>query len=304
MSKIRILISDNVNLKYVDILDKSKFYVDVNLSLSNNDLIKYSHVNPNSILFIKSRRIIDKAFLSRCNFDVIATASKGVDHIDVEYAVKRNIKIINSESGNSLSAAEHTWALILGAFKKILTGDYHVRNQMFDNWHYERNTLNGKKIGIIGTGKVGLIVAKFANSFGMKVLANDISSDVKRNNKHLKYYSLDYVLRNSDIITIHIPLDKRNKNFFDKKTLDKMKNNVIFINTSRGDVVDEDYLIEKVNSEKNFFIALDVFKNEPFVNEKFKKISNGLFTNHVAGKALEGEQDIGKELFLQVKNMY
>ena len=158
-------------------------------------------------LLIKSQRKIDKTFLSRCNFEVIGTASKGLDHIDLDYAKKRNIVIINSETGNSLSAAEHTFALILDSIKKTHYSDKLVRQGNFTNWDYERRTLNGKKIGIIGTGKVGLQVAKFSKAFNMEVLANDIDPVVRKINRHLKYYDIKYLLKNSDIITIHIPFE-------------------------------------------------------------------------------------------------
>ncbi len=280
------------------------FEINLKPGISNDELIFLSQYNDYKVLLIKSQRLIDKIFLSRCNFEVIGTASKGVDHIDTAYAVKRNIRILNSESGNSLSAAEHTFALILDSFKKTHYGDYLVRNRKFDKWDYERRTLNGKRIGIIGTGKVGSIVAKFAKSFGMEILANDISAEVIRKNKHLKYYSLDYILQNSDIITVHIPLNKNNKMFIGKKTLDKMKFNAIFVNTSRGEVVDEEYLIQKAKSEKNFFMALDVFQNEPNIDSELLSLNNVILSNHVAGKTIEGERNIGKELFLHIKTYY
>jgi phosphoglycerate dehydrogenase-like enzyme len=174
----------------------------------------------------------------------------------------------------------------------------------FTDWNYERKTLSGKKIGIIGTGKVGLQVAKFCKAFNMEVLANDIDPKVRKNNSNLKYYNLNYLLKNSDIITVHIPMCDRNKMFINKESLDIMRKNVIFVNTSRGEVVDEQYLVKKLKNEKLFFSALDVFENEPNINKELFKLKNVILTNHVAGKTLEGEQGIGNELFMQVKNIY
>lgn len=302
--KINVLIADKINLFHVDKLRKSKFNITVKYGLTNDELLFLSHSKDYKVLFIKSQRKIDKVFLSRCNFEVICTASKGLDHIDTVYATKRNIKIIYSETGNSLSAAEHTLALILASFKKLHHADLLVRHGKFNDWSYERGTLSGKKIGIIGTGKVGSLVAKYAEAFGMVVLANDTDIHVVKNNRGLKYYNLEYLLLHSDVITVHIPLDSKNRNFIDNSCIDKMKNNIIFVNTSRGGVIDEEYLIKKAKTNKNFFIALDVFKNEPKLNKDFMHLKNALYTNHVAGKTLEGEQSIGNDLFMQVNNMF
>lgn len=302
--KINVLIADKVNLKYLYKLRKSKFNISILYGLSNDEILDYSRSKDFKVLFIKSQRYIDKVFLSRCNFEVLCTASKGLDHIDTEYAYKRNIKIIYSETGNSRSAAEHTLALILASFKKLNQADFLVRQGNFNDWRYERQTLYGKKIGVIGTGKVGSLVAKFASAFGMEVLANDTDLRVVKKNKDLNYFALDYLLRHSDVISVHIPLETKNRDFIDKSCFDRMRNDVVFVNTSRGEVVDEDYLIKKARTNKNFFIALDVFKNEPRLNDELRRLKNSIYTNHAAGKTPEGEQSIGNDLFMQVNSLF
>ncbi len=302
--KINVLIADKLNLLHLNKLRKSKFNISIRYDLSNDELLHLSHSKDYKVLFIKSQRKIDKLFLSRCNFDFICTASKGLDHIDTDYASKRNIKIIYSETGNSVSAAEHTLALILAGFKKLNHADFLVRQGKFTDWSYKRQTLNGKKIGIIGTGKVGSLVAKYSKAFGMEVLANDTDLRVVKSNSDLNYYTLDYLLKHSEVITVHIPLELKNKNFINKSCIDKMKNNIIFVNTSRGEVIDEGYLIKKAKENMNFFIALDVFKNEPELNKELMHLKNSIFTNHAAGKTLEGEQSIGNDLFMQVNYLF
>lgn len=302
--KVKILIADKIDLTHLHVFDKKRFTVTVKTGMSNSFLLDYSAKNDFDVLLIKSLRKIDKVFLSRCNFSIIGTGSKGLDHIDTDYAAKRGIKIINSETGNTLSAAEHTFALILDSIKNIHYSDTLVRKGRFSHLKYNRRTLFGKKIGIIGTGKVGLHVARFAGAFNMNVLANDIDPEVRKRNKHLKYYDIEYLLKNSDIITVHIPMSESNKGFINRKSIDIMQNNVIFVNTSRGNVVDEKYLVQKLKTEKLFFSALDVFLDEPDIDKDLLKLKNVILTNHVAGKTLEGEQGIGNELFMQVKNMY
>ncbi|MFA5012676.1 MAG: NAD(P)-dependent oxidoreductase [Ignavibacteria bacterium] len=302
--KINVLIADKVNLLHLHKLRKSKFNVTLRYGMTNDEILSFSRLKNFQVLFVKSQRCLDKVFLARCNFEVICTASKGLDHIDIDYAFKRGISVVFSDSGNSVSAAEHTLGLILTGFKRINYADGLVRTGNFTDWGYERRTLEGKRIGVIGTGKVGFLVARYAKAFGMEVIANDTDRDVRRRNRDLKYYSLDFLLRNSDVISVHIPLEKRNLNFIDGTAFDKMKSNVIFVNTSRGEVVDEEYLIRKARLNKKIFIALDVFKDEPNLNPDLFSLRNAVFTNHVAGKTPEGEQGIGNDLFMQVNNIF
>lgn len=301
---VKILIADNIDISCLKLLDNKYFDITIKTGMSDTDLLNYSFNKSFKVLLIKSRRNIDRTFLSRCNFETIGTASKGIDHIDVEYAAKRNIKIINSETGNTLSAAEHTFALILDSVKKTHYSDKLVRQGNFTYWGYNRHTLNGKKIGIIGTGKVGLQVAKFAKVFNLEVLANDTDQKVREKNKDLNYYNFKYLLKNSDIITVHIPMSENNRRFIDKKSFNIMKNNAVFINTSRGEIVDEQFLINKLKREKSFFSALDVFQNEPNINSELLKLENAILTNHIAGKTIEGEINIGYEIFNQLKILY
>lgn len=300
--KINVLIAADINPVRFLSLSPDRFSINFNSRLSNDDIISLS--GKYEVLIIKSQRKLDKLFLSRCSFETICTASKGVDHIDAEYAEKRKIRIVNSENGNVVAASEHTFALILGILKNTALSGKLIAQDRFDFWDYERHDLSGLKIGIIGTGKVGSRVAKIAKAFGMEVLANDTDGKVVRMNKSIRYYDIWYLLRNSDIITLHIPLNKQNLNFIDREKLNLMKKNAVFINTSRGGVVNEIHLIRFLKSRKFFRAGLDVFQNEPFIDDNFRRLDNVLLTNHIAGKTPESEQHIINEILKQVENIY
>lgn len=300
--KIKILIAAELNPANSVCLSPDRFSIKVNNHLNNDDIIRLSCKY--DVLIIKSQRKLDKVFLSRCSFATICTASKGIDHIDTEYARKRNIRIVNSENGNVVAASEHTFALILGIMKNTALSGRLIAQRRFDFWDYERHDLSGLKIGIIGTGKVGLKVANIAKAFGMEVLANDTDSKVVRKNKSLRYYDIWYLLKNSDIVTLHIPLNKQNQNFFDSEKFSRMKKNAVFINTSRGGVINEKHLIRFLKSRKSFRAGLDVFQNEPFIDDNFRRLDNVLLTNHIAGKTPESGQNILKDILKQVENIY
>lgn len=301
MGKIKILIADKNDLSAFSFLSKKKFLVTYKPGISNQEII--SGFNDYDCLVIRSIRKIDKNFLSLCKFKVIATCSKGTDHINVEYAVKRKIKIINSEDGNTQSAAEHTIALILNILKKINYSDYLVRQNNFNEYNFKRNEFHGKKLGIIGYGKVGSKVAKISKAFGAEIIVYEIDPYVRKRNKKINFRPLFYLLRHSDIVTLHIPLEKRNLNFFSKEKFQKMKQGVIFINTSRGAVTDEIELIKLLKSGKISYAGLDVFINEPQINNKFFTLDNVLLTNHIAGKTEEGISRILSEILTKI-NIY
>lgn len=296
------MISDEIDLSGVRLLDSKKFFVKTDFGISNQDIIsKYGDYD---ILIIRSIRKIDKDFLKKTAFSVIATCSKGTDHIDLRSANRRGIKILNSESGNTLSAAEHTMALILAIYKNLIYSDKLVRSGKFKNYDFTRNELYKKKIGIIGFGKVGSKVGKFSRAFGMEVIANDIDERVKEKNRSFEFRDLKYIIKNCDIISLHIPLNEKNKNFFSEKKMKMVNKNSVLINTSRGEVIDQSVLLRMLKDNKIRFAGLDVYRNEPNVDKGLTGLSNVILTNHIAGKTIESKKRIAEDIFLQVKKLH
>ncbi|MCU0371974.1 MAG: hypothetical protein MUE56_01865 [Ignavibacteria bacterium] len=285
-------------------LNKSKFNLAINHGLDDNGIIELSHKNNIDVLVINSRRKISRNLLSRSSFKAIATASRGTDHIDSAYAKKRNIRIINSLSGNSVSAAEHTIALILAVYKNLFVSDKFVRSNRFDYRNFIRRNLHGKKIGIIGFGSVGSKVGILARAFGMDVCFNDIDPVVIRKFPEYNFSDIEGIFRDCDVVTLHIPLNEKNNNFIRKNSLSLLKRNAVFINTSRGAVVDEKELLKLLKRRLDLTAGLDVFCNEPRINRGFKPLKNTILTNHVAGKTEESGKFISAEIFKQVNKMF
>lgn len=302
MKKIKVVIADKINLDSISVFDEKRFEVVTDFGISNNDVLKkyYSF----DVLIVRSIRTIDEKFIDLCNFEIIATVSKGFDNIDIVAAKRKKIEVINSEKGNSISAAEFTMGLIILAMRNIRLSEKLVHGGKFEFYDYKRNELYGKKIGIIGYGNVGSYVGKLCKAFGMKVYANDISKDVRRKNSNIEFKDIDYVLKNCDIITVHIPLSKKNFHFIDKKKFDLMRHEAIFINTSRGSIIDESELIMKLKRNELRYVCLDVFKNEPSLNKNLLKFSNITLTNHIAGKTQESSVKMAKEVFIKIKKFY
>lgn len=298
----KVLIADEIDLSGISNLPENKFTVKTHFGITNKEILR--SYNDYDILVIRSIRKIDKEFLSLSKYSVIATCSKGTDHIDVAYAVKKGIKVINADESNNVSAAEHTLALMLSIFKQINFSDKLVRENKFAFYDYERNELSGKKAGIIGFGKVGSYAGKLCKAFGMEVFANDTDAEVRNGNKNFNFRSLNFILKNCDVVSVHIPLNKKNFKFISEEKLKLLKRNSVFLNTSRGDVVDEKYLFKALKNKKIKFAGLDVFSNEPNVFRGFASLDNVLLTNHIAGKTAESRRKISDSIFKSIHKLY
>jgi D-lactate dehydrogenase len=204
------------------------------------------------------------------NLKLVVTMSTGFDHIDLEECKKRKIKAYNVPDYAENTVAEHTFALILSLSRRICESWDDFRKGEFDLNELRGFDLKGKTLGIIGVGRIGKRVIKMAKSFEMNVIAYDI---VKNNN--VKYVSLDSLLKNSDVISLHCPLTKDNEYMINAKTIKKMKDSVVFINTARGKLVDTCALIKAVKNGKIKGVGLDVLENEEEIKEEpevlFKK---------------------------------
>jgi len=291
--RLKILIADDMNPRGTGML-KKYFYVVQKAGISNKEIL--NNYNGYDALVIRSVRKIDENFLKKTGIGVIATCSKGVDHIDVKAAEKHGIKIFNSESGNTVSAAEHTVGMILNILKRINLSDSLVRGGKFTDYKFSRFELSGKKAGIIGYGRVGSYTAKLLSAFNCRVFANDNNPEVVKKYPDVDFRSASYIFGNCDIVSVHIPMSKANENFISVRLIGKMKKDSILINTSRGGVMDEEFLIKFLQKGKIYFCGLDVFKNEPDINKRFGKLKNILLTNHTAGKTQESNVRIAEDI--------
>lgn len=283
-------------------LPAGKFVVENEPGIANSEILnKYSDFD---VLLIRSTRKISSAFIEKCNFKVIATFTKGTDHIDAGAAAKKGIKILNAEEGNHISAAEHTMALMLSASKNLLLADEKVRKGKFTETDFRRFELRGKTVGIIGYGKVGSYTGRLCKVFGMRVIANDISKAVREKHSGTVFVKLEKLLKESDIVTLHIPYSEENHEFIAGREFDQMKETSVFINTSRGKVVNEADLINRLKSGRLYFAGLDVFYDEPEVDRRLLKMRNVILSNHVAGKTSESRERISSLIFKKLREIF
>lgn len=233
------------------------------------------------------------------NLKIIANYAVGVDNIDVLAAKHRGIAVTNTPAVAGESVAEHTFALILALKKRLLEADRFVRLGKYEQWDpmmFLSNQLWGVTIGIIGLGRIGTYMGYIAaNGFKMKILYHDIErfEDFEMLTE-ARAVTLTYLLKEADVVTLHVPLAPATVHLIGKKELKLMKNTAILINTSRGAVVDEEALVWALENDEIAAAGLDVFEREPLVAQELKTSSKVILTPHIASATFETRQSMAK----------
>jgi len=238
--------------------NKLKFFDEI---LSKSKIKKVKDID---VLVVFVHSDVNKEILDELtNLKLIVTMSTGYDHIDLNECKKRGIKVCNVPDYAENTVAEHTFALILALSRKICQSWDDFRKGKQDEDELIGVDLKGKTLGVVGVGKIGKRVVKMAKAFEMNVIAYDV---VK--NFSVKYVSLDYLLRNSDIVSLHCPLNKATEYLMNKKNISKMKKGALFINTARGKLVDTIALVKALKEKKLRGIGIDVLENEEEIKEE------------------------------------
>lgn len=260
MIKKKILIVDDMHLSILKMLENLDFEVIYQPTIQRNDI--FLIIKDVFGLIIRSKTKIDAEFLGYAShLHFIARAGAGLDLIDVALALQNNILLLNAPEGNRDAVAEHTLGLMLNLLNKISVADKEVRNKI---WEREQNRgfeIKNKTIGIIGFGNIGQEVAKRLANFDCKILVYDRSKKDFSNTKATES-TLAQIFEETDILTLHIPLDKKNLKWVNKDFLQKFKKPIWLINTARGEILCLEALIEGLESGKIIGAGLDVLENE------------------------------------------
>jgi glyoxylate reductase len=289
-----------------EILHKHHFEVTTfskNRSITKRELIKEASDADGIISLLTDpidKDVIDN--LKCCK--VIANYAVGYNNIDTNYARKKNIIVTNTPDILTDATADLTLTLILSCARRLVEGDKMIRTNKFKGWSPNLllgTDINNKILGVIGAGRIGSAVIKRASAFGMKSIYYNRSRNLEIENLYSsKKVSLDYLLKNSDVISIHLPLNPGTKNLLNKEKLSLLKNNSILINTARGEIIDENHLIQLLKMKKIFAAGLDVYVNEPNINIKFLKLSNVILAPHIGSATIETRSKMAE---LAVKNV-
>ncbi|WP_031427739.1 NAD(P)-dependent oxidoreductase [Flavimarina sp. Hel_I_48] len=244
---------------------------------------------------------IDRDFFKDTDLKFILTPTTGLDHIDCAAAERNNTDIISLQGHagfleNIPSTAEHTWALLLALLRKIPAAASHVLEGNWDRDRFKSRNLNALTLGILGFGRVGRQISKYAEAFNMDYYFYDLAKTKKNHPRAVS--TVDDLLKKSDILSIHIPLNKENENFLDQRKLNKLKTGALIINTSRGELIDENALVNSLLEGKVAGLATDVLAGELYPEKRrnspllsYARQHNAvIITPHIAGATLDSMQ--------------
>ena len=265
------------------------------------------------ILWVRLRHYIDAEVMAAApRLRYIASPTTGLNHIDIAEAEKRGVRIISlrgeAEFLNDIRAtAEHTLALILALYRHLSAAVLHTRQGGWQRDLFKGRELYGKTVGIIGYGRLGKIVARYLTAFDTRILATDPQNSPGTKSAGIEFVSLPELLRESDIVTLHASYSLQNHQFFGAEQFSMMKKNAVFINTARGELVEETALLNALETGQISAAAIDVLNGENTLQNlsghallKYARSHNNLLiTSHTGGCTVESMEKT--EVFLAEK---
>jgi D-3-phosphoglycerate dehydrogenase len=300
MEMIKILIADNLDKEAIEQLKAVPgFEVTVKTGLTEADLIQL--IPDFEVVVVRSAtKITGPVIEAGKKLKLVIRAGIGLDNIDVAAAKEKGIEVANTPAATSISVAEHTLGLMLGAVRHHGPANLSMKQHKWEKKTLTGTELYGKTLGIIGFGRIGTEVAKRALAFGMKILAYDIIQT--KTELPVKQVNLEELLKEADIITLHLP--KTSQPVLGETEFGLMKEGVVIANVARGGVVDEKALLNALNTGKVKAAALDVFSKEPPEDWTLIDHPKVTATPHLGAAAEEGQKRAGLEVVRILKEKF
>jgi glyoxylate reductase len=252
---------------------------------------------------------IDSKVLVRAgdNLKLIANFGNGVDHIDVKTALERGIVVTNTPGVLTEDTADMTMALILAVPRRLVEGAEELKAEHFRGWAPNwmlGHRIWGKRLGIIGMGRIGQAVARRAKAFGLQIHYHNrkpVAAQIERELGATYWESLDQMLARMDIVSVNCPHTPATYHLLSARRLQLMKPEAYIVNTARGEVIDENALARMLEAGKLSGAGLDVFEREPAVNPKLLKQRNVVLLPHMGSATLEARIDMGEKVIVNIK---
>lgn len=301
MGNWKILLTDGLEENGKEILKASAEVVDQS-GISADDLLKV--VGEYDALIVRGRtKVTNAVFEAGKKLKVVGRAGVGVDNIDLEAAKAHHVTVVNSPLATTVAVAELTLSLMLSLMREIPRADASMKSGKWLKKEFEGRELYGKTLGVLGFGRIGSAVAARAKAFEMKILAYDPvvpAEDIQARGG--EPVSLDDLLKQSDMITMHMPLTSESKHLLNREAFSKMKDGVYIVCAARGGVIDEDALLEALNSGKVAGAALDVFATEPPGETELVAHPHVIDTPHVGAQTVEAQTRAAHDIAEEVLN--
>ena len=254
---------------------------------------------------------IDETLLNSCSdkLKLIASFGTGVDHIDLKAAKKNNILITNTPGVLTEDTADVVMSLILAVPRRIVEGDKRTRMGNWAGWSPTGmlgHRINGKRLGIVGMGRIGQAVARRAKGFGMSIHyfnRNKVHSEIEETLEATWWESLDQMISRMDIISINCPHTEQTHHMIGKNQLNLLQKHAYLVNASRGEIVDEKSLTDHLLAGSFAGAGLDVYEDELNINSKLKNLNNVVLLPHIGSATIEGRVAMGEKVIINIKTV-
>ncbi len=252
---------------------------------------------------------LDGSVLAHANPDLklIANYGTGVDHIDVEAAYARGITVTNTPGVLTEDTADMTMALILGVSRRLVAGERLARSGDWNGWSPTGmlgHRITGKRLGILGMGRIGTAVARRARGFGLSIHYHNrrrVHETIENELEATYWESLDQMLARMDIISVNCPHTPATFHLLSARRLKLLRPEATIVNTSRGEVIDEAALTRMLRNNDIAGAGLDVFEHEPAINPKLRELENVVLLPHMGSATIEGRLDMGEKVVINIK---
>ncbi len=296
---MKVLVSDHVSEEGLDLIRRCA-QVDVRVGLKAAEIIPI--IGDYEAMVVRSQtRVTAEIIDAGKKLQVIGRAGVGIDNIDVDAATRHGIVVVNAPTGNTVSAAEHSIALMLALARHIPQANAVLKSGAWKRNDFTGTELRGKTLGIIGLGNVGSAVARRAWSFEMRLIGYDpfVSADYTAK-LQVELVTLEKLLKESDFITLHIPMTGQTKGLIGAKELAMVKPGVRIINCARGGLIDEQALVQAIKEKRVAGAAVDVFEQEPTTESILFGEPNIIVTPHLGASTAEAQVTAAKDVAEQI----
>jgi D-3-phosphoglycerate dehydrogenase / 2-oxoglutarate reductase len=302
MANVKVLVSDKLSEAGIKVLeDAAGVDVDYKPGISEDELVAIIGVY-HGLVIRSGTKVTPRVVEAARELKVIGRAGIGIDNVDVPASSRRGIVVMNTPTGNAVTTAEHALTLLLSLARKIPNAVASTRAGKWEKNKFEGREIANKSLGIIGLGNIGRIVADRAQGLKMKVLGSDPFMTRERAAQlGIELVHLDELLTRADFVTLHTPLTAETTNLIDSAAFKKMKKTALLVNAARGGIVDEDALLQAIESGEIAGAAMDVFVTEPLpTDHPFLAHPNILCTPHLGASTHEAQERVAVEIAQQV----
>ncbi|HBZ39938.1 MAG TPA: phosphoglycerate dehydrogenase, partial [Balneola sp.] len=300
----KVLLLDGVDPVCANIFKERGIQADQPGKLSPEEL--NSQISNYDGMVVRSATTVTPELLEKAtNMKVIGRAGVGVDNIDIKAATTKGILVMSTPDGNTISTAEHTCGMIIALARNIPTSVATVKNGGWDRKKYMGSEVFGKKLGIVGLGKIGSEVAKRMQSFGMEVFAYDpFTTKEHASDMNIELVDIDELLGNVDFLSVHTPLTEKTKGLVSLKNADKLKKGIRLVNCARGGIYEEADLPKLIDDGIVGGVALDVYSQEPPNEELYKVLEHPgiICTPHLGASTEEAQEKVAEQIASQMSD--